>query len=195
MALMVLLGASWLHIWSMTPADKGQTFSPAVFQRLRLLYLSTLTVLCISSIGILIMRSMEMSNVSFSEVGMVLPTILLKTHFGSMWFLRLAGLFCAWVIWWTGKRLMASRFPGYSLLIVAGVIAFSRSSSGHLADFGDFSAQQISAWLHFSAVSFWAGSLVAVGILFPPARIEIFLYPLNPVNNTPGRKVRPLDYF
>ena len=123
----------------MTPV---QTFPPSTLQRLRLLYLLCLAVLTVSSIGIFVMRSMEMSGVSFSEVGTVLSAIILKTHYGSMWLLRLTSLFCAWAIWWAGKRHMTSRFPGYSLLFAAVVIAFSRSSSGHLADFGDFSVQQ-----------------------------------------------------
>jgi len=173
MALAVLVGASWLHVWSMTPDSKGQTFPPPVFQRLRRLYLFCLAVLTTSSIGILVLRSMEMSGVGFPEVGTVLPAIVLKTHFGSMWLLRLAGLFCAWLIWGTRKRHMDSRFPSYSLLIAAAVIAFSRSSSGHLADFGDFSAQQIGDWLHLSAVSCWVGSLVAVAFLFPLSRVGI----------------------
>jgi len=173
MALTVLLGASWLHVWSMTPVSIGQTFPPSTLQRLRLLYLLCLAVLTVSSIGIFVMRSMEMSGVSFSEVGTVLSAIILKTHYGSMWLLRLASLFCAWAIWWAGKRHMASRFPGYSLLIAAVVIAFSRSSSGHLADFDDFSVQQIGDWLHLLAVSCWVGSLVAIAFLFPLSRVDI----------------------
>ncbi len=170
MALTVLLGASWLHVWSMTPV---QTFPPSTLQRLRLLYLLCLTVLTVSSIGIFVMRSMEMSGVSFSEVETVLSAIILKTHYGSMWLLRLASLFCAWAIWWAGKRHMTSRFPGYSLLIAAVVIAFSQSSSGHLADFGDFSVQQIGDWLHLLAVSCWVGSLVAITFLFPLSSVGI----------------------
>ena len=157
----------------MSPVSADQTFPPPVFQRLRRLYLLCLVVLTASSIGILVMRSMEMSGVGFPGVGTVLPAVVLKTHFGGMWLLRLAGLFCAWVIWWAGKRHMASRFPGYSLLIAAAVIAFSRSSSGHLADFGDFSVQQIGDWLHLSAASCWIGSLVAIAFLFPRSRVGI----------------------
>jgi putative copper export protein len=155
----------------MIHVGEGQAFPPTFFQRLRLLYLFCLSILSISSVGILVMRSMEMSGLGLSDVGSALPTVLLKTHFGRMWFLRQAGLFCAWIVWWTGKRHMASRFPGYCLLIAAGVIAFSRSSSGHLADFGDFSIQQLGDWLHLVAVSCWAGSLVAVTVLFPPSRV------------------------
>jgi putative copper export protein len=168
---MLLLGASWLHVWAMIPVGEGRAFPPTVFQRLHLLYFFCLSTLSISSIGIFVMRSMEMSGLGLSDVGSALPAVLLKTHFGRMWFLRLTGLFFAWIVWWTGKRHMILRFPGYCLLIGAGVIAFSRSSSGHLADFGDFSIQQLNDWLHLAAVSCWAGSLIAAAVIFSPARV------------------------
>jgi putative copper export protein len=169
--LTVLLGAAWLHIWSMIPAEGARIFPATAWPRLHGLYLLCLAMLTASSSGMLVLRSMEMSGVGFSEVRMVLPTILLKTHFGSMWLLRLAGLFCSWMIWWAGKRHPASRLMACSLFITAGIISFSRSSSGHLADFGDFSVQQLGDFLHLLAVSCWAGTLIAVAVLFPPTTI------------------------
>jgi putative copper export protein len=169
--LSVLFGAAWLHAWSMAPAGAGRTFPQPVYQGLRKLYLLCLVVLIASSIGLLVLRSMEMSGVGPAEVGSVLPTVLGKTHFGSMWFLRLAALFTAWVIWWATKRYMTSRLVACSLLSLAGIIGFSRSSSGHLADFGDFSIQQISDWLHLAAVSCWIGNILAIAFLFPLSRV------------------------
>jgi putative copper export protein len=174
MALATLLGTAWFHFWSMAWAGAGPIFTPLVLQRLRRLYLFCLAVLLISGLGILILRSMEMGGVGISEIETVLPTVLLKTHFGGMWMLRLAGLLGAWAIWWAAKRRMASAsyFWAGGLLLAAVIIAFTRSSSGHLGDFGDFSTAQLGDWLHLSAVSCLAGSLVAIAVLFPPSPVR-----------------------
>ena len=119
-------------------------------------------------------RSMEMSGVGVTSILPVLPTVLFRTHYGSMWFLRLAGLSVAWVgsqYGWYGKRRMGSRYVDIFLLCAVATIAFSRSASGHPADFGDLHPQQLADWLHLLAVSSWGGTLVALAIVFPPALV------------------------
>ncbi len=170
--LTLLLGASWLHI-SCLPSGNGEKgYSASVFQRLWRLYLLCMLILAVGSVGILLLRSMEMSGAGFQEVWSVLPTVLLKTQFGTMWLLKSAALLSAGFIWYGSRRHCASRVLGLALFGLAALMAFSRSSSGHLGDFGIFSNQQLNDWLHLLAVSCWAGAIIAVFVLYPVTGAE-----------------------
>jgi putative copper export protein len=170
--LAVLIGASWLHVWIMTSIDNDQP-EPHPFQRLHRLYSVCLVILAASGIGILVMRSMEMSGSDFTTVWTVLPTALLKTHFGFMWLIRLSALISAVLLCFGGRRFIASRVYGSCLFCLGAVIAFSRSSSGHLGDYGNFSPEQLNGWLHLIAVSCLIGSLMAIAVLYPPQYAEM----------------------
>jgi putative copper export protein len=168
-ALAALIGSAWCLFWMMPPAD-DQEPRPAFFSvRLRLLLMICLTALVISSIAGLAQRSIEMSGVGITSILPVLPTVLFKTHYGSMWFVRMAGLAAAWLSLLGWRRQIDSRLFGIFLLIAGSIIAFSRSASGHPADFGDLSPQQLVDWLHLFAASSWGGVLLSLAVIFPPS--------------------------
>ena len=171
MALTVLLGAVWCHLWMARPTGEGLSYPKEFLDRLRRLLMVCLAALVISSIAGLVQRSIEMSGIGFTAILPLLPTIIFKTHYGSMWLLRLAGLFVAWVVWWANRRHMGSCLFDIFMLCAGAAIAFSRSASGHPADFGDLSPQQLADWLHLLAVSFLGGTLIALASLFPPSVI------------------------
>ena len=173
MALSVLIGAAWCDLWlARRPTGEGMTYPKMFLERLRRLLMVCLTVLVISSFAGLVQRSTEMSGVGVTAIFPVLPTVIFKTHYGRMWLLRLAGLFAAWVVWWAGRRHIGSRLIAAFLLSAGAVIAFSRSASGHPADFGDLSPQQLADLMHLPAVSSWGGVLVALALIFPPPLVE-----------------------
>ncbi len=166
-ALTTLLGVSVGLLLVPRPAG-GYSAQPAVFMaRINQLLALCLVGLLISSFYGLIQRSIEMSGSGIGTVLSVLPTVVLKTHYGSMWLVRLAGLSAAGLLWLTGKRHMDSRFFSVFLFAGGAVIAFSRSASGHPADFGDLSSQQIADWFHLLAVASWAGTLLALAWAIP----------------------------
>ena len=159
-ALTALIGTAWCLLWIVPPAKEA---SPSIFSaRLRRLLLVCLAALVISSIVGLFQRSMEMSGIGVTAVLPVLPAVLSKSHYGSIWFVRMAGLAAAWIVVLAGGRSLNSRISGVLLLLSGAVIAFSRSASGHPADFGDLSPQQLADWLHLLAVSSWGGGLLAL---------------------------------
>jgi copper resistance protein D len=166
-ALTALIGAAWCLLWIVPPAKEA---SPTIFSvRLRRLLLVCLAALVISSIVGLLQRSMEMSGFGATAVLPVLPAVLSKSHYGSIWFVRMAGLAAAWIVVLAGGRSLNSRISGVLLLLSGAVIAFSRSASGHPADFGDLSPQQLADWLHLLAVSSWGGGLLALAASLTPS--------------------------
>jgi len=166
-ALTALMGTAWCLLCMAPPADEAY---PKIFlDRLRRLLIVCLSALAVSSIAGLILRSMEMSNVGVAAVLPVLPAVLFNSHYGSIWFVRLAGLVVAWVVVLAGRQRINSRIFSVFLLLSGAVIALSRSASGHPADFGDLSPQQFADWLHLLAVAFWGGTLLAVGAILPPS--------------------------
>jgi putative copper export protein len=114
---------------------------------------------------------MEMSGLGITAIFPVLPTVLFKTHYGSMWFVRVAGITSALAVWWAARHRPQSRVADALMLLAGAAIAFSRSASGHSADYGDLSPQQLANWLHLLAVSSWGGALVTIAAVFPPAMV------------------------
>jgi len=171
-ALATLTGAALCLLYLARPAGGSAEYPQFFLGRLRRLILICLGLLSISSIFGLIGRSMEMSGFGFAASLPLLSTVVFKSHYGSMWLVRVAGVITAWLVLIAGKRYTGSRFFGSLLLLAAAAIAFSRSASGHPSDFGDLSSQQLADWLHLMAVSFWGGSLLALAVIFPPASVK-----------------------
>ena len=124
-----------------------------------------------SSIGMLVQRTMEMAGLGITEITPLLPTVLFSSHYGSMWFVRTAGIVIAWCIWWIGKRHLDSRIVIFLLLSACAAIAFARRASSHAADYGDFSLQQLSDWFHLMAAICWGGALLSISLMFSASSI------------------------
>ncbi len=140
--------------------------------RMRRFLIVSLVLLLVGSADNLIQRAMEMSGLGIISIFPLLPTVIFKSHYGSMWLVRLFGLLAAWIIALVGRRWTDSRLFGLLLFCAGAIIAFSRSASGHPADFGDLSTQQIADWMHLLAASCLAGTLLANAYLFPPGLIR-----------------------
>ena len=121
--------------------------------------------LSMSSIGMLVQRTMEMAGLGITEITPLLPTVLFSSHYGSMWLVRTVGIVIAWCVWWIGKRHLNSRIVIFLLLLACAAIAFSRSASSHAADYGDLSLQQLSDWFHLMAAISWGGALLSISLM------------------------------
>jgi putative copper export protein len=166
-ALTALIGSAWCLLWMMPRADARGSRPGFFSDRLRPLVMVCLSALVISSTSGLAQRSIEMSGLGITSILPVLPTVLFRTHYGSMWFVRMAGLVAACLAFLGWRRHIESRLFGLFLLLAGSIIAFSRSASGHPADFGDLSPQQLADWLHLIAVSSWGGALLPLAVIFP----------------------------
>jgi putative copper export protein len=127
-----------------------------------------LIALVISSVGNLIQRTMEMSGRGIIEALPLIPTVLFRTHYGSVGLVRSTGLGLALVVWFFGKRHLYSKGFGALMLCAASAIAFSRSATSHAADFGDLSLQELADWVHLLASAGWGGALLAIAITYSP---------------------------
>lgn len=171
-ALAVFIGAALCILYTARPTGGPAEYPQVLSDRMRRLIFICLSMLVISTIFGLFGRVMEMSGFGFAASLPLLPTVVFKSHYGSMWLLRVAGLIAAWVVLVAGKRYTGSRLFGGSLLLAGAALAFSRSASGHPSDFGDLSPQQLADWLHLLAVSALGGSLVALATIFPPSFVK-----------------------
>jgi putative copper resistance protein D len=167
--LAALIGASLCTVWISRRAFPY----PEVFtDRLRRVFFICLTGLTLSSFAVLIQRALDMSGKGLDEVFHVLPPVIFKTHYGAMWIVRAAGLTIGWIIYIAGRRHIDSRLISGLIFCSGAAIAFSRSGSGHPADFGDLSPQQLSDWAHLLSASLWGGSLLAYAFVFKPSLVK-----------------------
>jgi len=125
-----------------------------------------------TGIADVLIRSMEMSGQPFSEICSVLPIVLLRTHYGHVWLLRIAALVLSAITLIAGRRHLYSRKLQFFILALFLVIAMTLSASGHSSDKGDFSIPEIMDWLHLVAASVWGGGLLVLSIVILPGLIK-----------------------
>ena len=100
----------------------------------------------------LMLRSQMITGRHGSEVWPALPTVLFKTHFGSVWMARIS-LLC--LLGFTSTVPKTERLA----LAACGLLLGTSSLSGHAADSGTLSLAVLLDWLHLLAVSAWVGGL------------------------------------
>jgi len=100
-----------------------------------------------------------MSGQPVSAVLPLLPTVVSRTHLGQVCLLRILAVFTLLILFRAGKRYRDRGLFLAWLLGILGIIAWTKSASGHAADMGDFSSAEIVDWLHLVAVSVWGGGL------------------------------------
>ena len=129
-----------------------------------------LGALTVCSAGELIGRTLTMSGLPLAMLGRALPTVLLHTHYGRVWFVRLGALALLWVGWSVGHRYLHTQTMPASLLAVGALLALTQSLSGHAADWGDMTLAVLLDWLHLLASGLWGGGLLALaGAVLPGA--------------------------
>src|SRR6185369_15215450 len=121
-----------------------------------------------SSISDLLVRAAEMSGQPLSNVFSVLPTVVLRTHLGHIWLIRIAALLVLSIALRAGRRHLESRAFMFFMLGLLAIISMTKSASGHASDAGDFSVAEIMDWLHLMAASIWGGGLFVLAIAILP---------------------------
>jgi copper resistance protein D len=125
-----------------------------------------------SSILGLLVRSSEMSGYAITGVLPVLPTVLLRTHLGHAWIIRMVAIVGLSV---TIVAARVSRHPRLLLHVMVGcavLVTAMDSASGHASDAGDFSAAEIMDWLHLVAVMVWGGGLLVLSLAILPRLVK-----------------------
>ncbi len=162
MALAAVIGTLATGLW-IIPEGARESFHRRLW-RLTGLSLGALTL---STIVLLIGRTLEMSRQSLRHLGHWLPLVVRETSFGHIWMVRPAMLLIAWAAWFIARRPARHR-AAYGALLAAAVIAFTRSATGHPADQGQWTAPEWVDFVHLMAASIWAGGLFAMTVaIFP----------------------------
>jgi putative copper export protein len=134
--------------------------------RLRLARWSRLgaTILLAASVGELVMRARTIGGGDLSTALAVVPSVLTRTHFGTVWSARAVALGILLVA--AGRGGPVSRG---ATLCLAFAVTLSTSLVGHAADQGDLSVATLIDWLHVSAAAAWIGGLFCLAVLVLPA--------------------------
>lgn len=174
LALFICIGALVCHLYVIPTV--GEVSDPSVPEilRTRLWHLTgaAVAMLTISSISELFMRTMEMSGRPPAEVFSMMPVVILRTHYGNLWVVRLIMILVLWIGWWTGRRRLDSRVISVFMVCAGVVIAITRSASGHAADMGDITLPELMDCLHLLAGSIWGGGLIVLSTLVLPILIK-----------------------
>lgn len=170
MALSIFIGAVSCRLWLLRSMG-GDTIT--ISGRLWRLLTISAAVLVASSLANLTERSAEMSGLGITAILPVLPTVIFKSHFGSMWLVKVAALTSVWVSWLATRHHKGSRMAVVFMFHMGVLITFSLSASGHASDFGDLSFQQLIDWLHFLTSALWSGTLLALAFVILPVAAEM----------------------
>ncbi len=162
LALAAVIGALATGLW-IIPEGARESFH----RRLWRLTGFGLVALTVSSLVLLVGRTLEMSRQSLHHVFHWLPLVVRETSFGHIWMIRPVMLLGAWAAWLIGRRPARHR-AAYAILLCTAVIAFTRSATGHPADQGQWTAPEWMDFVHLMAASVWAGGLFAMSVaIFP----------------------------
>ncbi len=162
------VGVIVCRLWFLTPSMETEfsyqgTIVPGIWR----LFCYGLALLIACSFVGLITRSVEMSGQPVSEISSVLPLVLFKTHYGTVWLVRIGAL----VLLVAAKTIVRYRDTRPFLvlmLILALAVSMTSSASGHGSDAGDFSVPEIMDWLHLIAACLWGGGLMVLSFSVLP---------------------------
>lgn len=166
--LAFIIGVIGCRLWFFTPSVQAKfsydgNFIPGMWK----LFSAALAIMIGASIAELLVRSVEMSGQPLSELPSVLPVVLLKTHFGTVWLICLGALLLL-AIAAAGVRYREMRPLLVFMLFLVSIIAMTSSASGHASDAGDFTLSEIMDWFHFMAAGLWGGGLLVLSVSVLP---------------------------
>jgi len=166
LAVALIVGAIAARLAWLPGAYDGSRLQPLLLRRLNVLFAAVLGLLTLTSIAMLFARSVAISGEPFPQVAGVVPLVLQKTDFGRVWLARAAAVLLMWLLWMS--MAMRRRRQACLLAILVGVVAFSRSATGHAGDHGDFAWPVWVDWLHLISAGLWGGAIVTFVLAVRP---------------------------
>jgi putative copper export protein len=165
------IGVIVCRLWFFSPSTQAEfSYEGNVVAGMWKLFCFGLAVMIVGSVAGLVFRSMEMSGQPVSEIASVLPLVLFKTHYGTVWIVRIVALILL-ALSKTAVRYRDARTFLIFLLILALAVSMTSSASGHGSDAGDFSVPEIMDWLHLIAACLWGGGLLVLTFSVLPGLI------------------------
>ncbi len=127
----------------------------------------SIVLVALTSVGELILRTLVLSQRGLADFGVALPVVLQKTHYGTVWIVRIGLLGLLAMIWLLGRPATSeASLSAWALLAGAIFVALTTSLSSHAADWGDGRLSVLIDWLHLLAISIWSGGLFTFGFVF-----------------------------
>jgi putative copper resistance protein D len=168
-SLAFCIGTLVCRVWVISPSlllaipDRS-----GLLRRIWLFFIVAIAVIVAGSAADLISRTAEMSGRAVETVLPLIPAVIMKTHFGWVWLVRIAGLFLVTLLTIAGGRYRDSLPLLYILLGLAVLVAWTESASGHPADKGDFTIAELVDWLHLLGATVWGGGLFVFSLIILP---------------------------
>ncbi len=167
-SLAFCIGVIVCRLWFFTPSIQDEfSYQENFVPRMWTLFCFGLAFLIAGSIVELFSRTAEMSGQPFPAFFSVLPTVLFRTHYGSVWIVRIGALFLL-ALSKMAVRYRDTRVFLFFMLLLGLVVAMTASASGHASDAGDLSLPEIMDWLHLLAASVWGGGLMVLSVSVLP---------------------------
>src|SRR5512143_4079201 len=171
-ALVFCVGGIAMLLWVFPARDNDDPLSR---DRNHLLWIfirvAVLAAMTGSAADILV-RTAEMSGDPILSAIPSLPTVVLKSHIGRVWLIRMGTFIIMLLMLITRWEHRNSRIFLPVLFCLVVLAASTESASGHPADKGDFSVAEIMDWFHLLAASVWGGGLFALSLVMSPAAFE-----------------------
>jgi putative copper resistance protein D len=165
-ALAACVGTLVCRLWVLPPAVRsGLPGHEHLIRRMRLLFAIGIAVVIAGSIADLLLRTAEMSGAPVRDIVPLLPAVVLRTHYGKLWLIRVAVLVIIAVLLRTAKRSRDSPAVLVLLFVSTAVIAMTESATGHAADAGDFTPAEFMDWFHLLGALAWGGGLLVLSLM------------------------------
>lgn len=172
-SLAFCMGAIVCLLWVVAPQPgDGTSDRERVVPALRdVLGFATVALLATSALGLLV-RSAEMSGSPLAEGFAALPTVVLRTHIGHAWVLRIAAILSLSLMILAARRFHRSRSFQYAMLGCTLIVCALGSASGHASDAGDFNIPEMIDWLHLVGAMVWGGGLLVLSTAILPGLVK-----------------------
>ncbi|HMK43788.1 MAG TPA: CopD family protein [Dissulfurispiraceae bacterium] len=168
-SLTFCIGAIVCRLWVLDDQAVAVSSPESMLRRLQRLIRISIAAIIACAIADLLIGAAEMSGSADFDVVSLLPTVILKTHFGRVWMIRIFSLLLLLVAAGVRRGHRESHGGLYLMLVLGFVAALTESASGHASDKGDLSLAEIMDFFHLLAASVWGGGLFTLSIIILPA--------------------------
>ncbi len=122
-----------------------------------------IAMLFVATLAHLLMRTRTMTGGGVGAWMAAMPVVLTRTHFGTIWIARLAGLAAVTIC-----LAMPARFARPLTFVLAAGLGLTTSLTGHASDWGNFSVSVVADYAHVLAAAIWVGGLFGLAAaVFP----------------------------
>ncbi len=168
-SLAFCIGALVCRAWVLSPSLLLAIPDHAkLLRRIWSLFGIAVVVVLAGSAADLVSRASEMSGKPFAALSPLIPVIILKTHFGLLWIIRITALFMTVLLTVVSGRYRDSSALLYVLLGLTLLISWTESATGHASDKGDFTVPEFVDWLHLLGAIVWGGGLFVLSLIVLP---------------------------